>query len=348
MKIDHSEYPKLSYNIFGYILIPVVGLFISLIFITGSKQQEWVSVIRYFVYGIVVTTGVWSGCMLIVSYLWHKYPWQYQPFKHLVIEAVTISIYTIIFTSVLYWINCKIKFITCRVYDASGVFQALLITYFITSLHEAIFFYGQWKYNFSKSVQLENQHLKAKYESLKTQINPHYLFNGLNNLVSIVDDNPLALEYIQQMSSFLRYMLKSRKEELVSLKEEKEMLNKYVYLHQIRYGEILIIEMDDIFDVEDMLMPPLTLQMLFENCIKHNVISKSKPLTIKLQVETKGMWVINNRNPKNNVESNGKGLENIKERYRYFTKSDIQIIKTEDYFKVWIPLVECQGHSAKS
>ncbi len=343
MEKSDEELKKPVYNIFGYILVPVVGLFISTFYIIGNKEQEWNVVLRHFIYGIIVTIGVWTGCMTIVSYLWRKYPWQYNPVKHLVIEVLAISAYTMLFTSGLYWLNCKIDFISCRSYDFSGVFQGLVITFFITSLHEAIFFYQQWKYNFSKSVQLENQHLKARYESLKTQINPHYLFNGLNNLVSIVDDNPLAVEYIQQMSSFLRYMLKSRKEELVTLEEEMEMLKKYVYLHQIRYGEILKIEMDNVTEVEDMLLPPLTLQMLFENCIKHNVISKSKPLTIKLQMEKNGLWVINNRNPQNNVESNGKGLENIKERYRYFTKSDIHIVQTKDYFKVWIPLVESNG-----
>ncbi len=85
MKKSDGELKKPVYTIYGYILVPVVGLFISLIFIAGNKQNEWVMVLRHFVYGTVVTTGVWSGCMMIVSYLWQKYPWQYQPVKHLVV-----------------------------------------------------------------------------------------------------------------------------------------------------------------------------------------------------------------------------------------------------------------------
>ena len=96
-----------------------------------------------------------------------------------------------------------------------------LITIIITGIHEAVEFYRQWKYNFSKSVRLEKDNIEARYEMLRNQINPHFLFNSLNSLVALVEDNKQAVSYIENLSGFLRYMLKSRDRQVVLLREEQ-------------------------------------------------------------------------------------------------------------------------------
>ncbi len=321
-------------------LVPLVGVFISMIFWFGDNSVGLSEGYRHLIYGAIVTSGIWGGCMVIVSFLWNKYPWEHFPLKHLLIEVVLITIYTLFFSYGLYYISSQIGFIPCIEGNmVDEVITTLLITYFITTLHESVFFYRQWKYNFSKSVQLENKHLMARFESLKTQMNPHYVFNSLNNLVSIVDDNPLAVEYINQMSSFLRYMLKSREEELVSLDEELHMLEKYIYLHKIRFGDIFTVHMDISDQFKKYKLPPLTLQMLLENCIKHNVIAKNKPLTIHIKTHADYITIENNKNPKNHNDSTGQGLVNIQERYKYFTQQEIKVVDTGDYFKITTPLI---------
>ncbi len=335
---EQLEMPKTNKKLL--ILVPILGMGISLIFIIGERNIIGSS-IKNLAYGAIITSGLWFGCMTIVGYLWKKYPWQHNPVKRLVIEFLLITVYTLCFSFTIYELSVTTGF-TERVDENifSEAVITLLITYFITTLNESAFFYKQWKYNFSKSVQLQNQHLNAKYESLKSQMNPHYVFNSLNNLVSIVDDNPLAVEYINQMSSYLRYMIKSRSEEIVPLDEELSMLKKYIYLHKIRFGEIfnVHIEIDKILTRRK--IPPLTLQMLLENCIKHNIVSKNKPLTINIKGDDSEIIIENNRNPKNISESTGQGLSNIKERYKYFTNKEVIVTETESFFNVSVPLIE--------
>jgi hypothetical protein len=321
------------------ILVPLVGIFISFMFMSAQNMIKIDSLVRHLIYGIVVTLGLWSGCMGIVTYLWKKYSWQHHPVKHLLIEIVAILIYTLLLSGGLYRLGLYFNFVQSIGNVVTEAFFTVIITFFITTLHEAVFFYRQWKFNFSKSIQLQNQHLKAKYENLKTHINPHYIFNSLNNLVAIVDDNPLAVEYINQMSAYMRYMLKSRTEELATLEEELNMLEKYIYLHKVRYGEIFTIEINIEDKVKGLKLPPLTLQMLVENCIKHNVISKRKHLHIQIINDDDIILIQNNRNPKKAEDSTGQGLKNIKERYKYFTNKEIIVIETETYFKVSVPLI---------
>jgi LytS/YehU family sensor histidine kinase len=214
-----------------------------------------------------------------------------------------------------------------------------LITFFITALHEAAFFYKQWKLHFSKSVKLEKDNIEAKYETLKAQVNPHFLFNSLNSLTSIVEDNQHAVNYIQNLSEFLRYVLKSRDKELVPLSDELEILNKYVSLQKSRFNKNLNVIIDINKDLGHFALPPLVLQMLVENCIKHNIISGEKPLFITIEAYSGWIHVENNLQKKNPAESTGNGLRNIVERYRFFTKNDVKILETDSTFKVSVPLL---------
>jgi len=323
-----------------WILIPLVTVFLTIIYAHIHGPLNLNEAVRHMIYGVVFTAGVWLGCMYFVQIFWRNFPWEHYPLKHLIIEVLVITSYTLIFSFSFYYLCVHYGFIEpLKRSLAEEIFDTLLITYLITTLHEAVFFYRQWKYNFSKSVKLENQHLSAKFESLKTQINPHYLFNSLNNLVSIVDDNPLAVEYINNMSAYFRFLLTSRQEELVKVEEEFAMLEKYIYLHKIRYGDILTIDIHVDENIKESKIPPLTIQMLVENCIKHNVIARNKPLSIQIFGEKDRVTVKNNLNPRKDVESTGQGLNNIMQRYKYFTQEDVLIEHTEDYFKVTVPVI---------
>jgi hypothetical protein len=321
-------------------LIPVVGVLITSAFLVGNEIVEFNAVFRHLIYGVLMTGGIWIGCLKIVTYLWERCPWEHQPQKHLVVEFLAILVYTMLYSYSLYSLCVQTGFIESRPDKLlAEVFVTILITFFITTLHESVFFYQQWKYNFSKSIQLQNKHLRAQYEVLKAQVSPHYIFNSLNNLVSIVDENPLAVEYINQMSSYLRYVLKNRREELVVLKEELSMLKKYIYLHKIRYGEIFNVKINVDDDLLQMQLPPLTLQMLLENVIKHNVIAKAKPLYVHIYHSNGYLLMENNRNLKKVMDSTGQGLNNIKQRYSYFTSNKVVVEETYAIFKVAVPLL---------
>jgi two-component system LytT family sensor kinase len=191
-------------------------------------------------------------------------------------------------------------------------------------------------------LELERTHalnLGAQYELLKQQVNPHFLFNSLNTLKSMVDINdPMSSDFILKLSDFYRFTLESRKLDLIPLREELQILDSYVYLLKARFedGFVLINEVDS--KQYDSVIPPFTLQLLIENCIKHNVVSLDKPLVIKLHSEGDFLVVENQIQLKRGVLSTGVGLDNINQRFMHLIHKEIIIDKSETTFKVKIPM----------
>ncbi len=323
------------------LLIPLVAVFIAVIFKFEDVPSD-MSVYLKMVHSVFFTAIIWLGCMAIVEFLWKKYPWVHNPFKHLIYEVLLILIFTNTFSYFIFHLEVKLGMVDLDEDIYLNIVITNIITLFITTIHEAVFFYKQWKINFSKSVRLEKDNIEAKYETLKTQINPHFLFNSLNSLITLVDDNEEAVEYIQNLSEFLRYMLKSRDRELVLVREEVEIAKKYLDIQKSRFKENLKIEMDIPESAYHYSLPPLVLQMLIENSLKHNVISKDKPLDIKIRYEHETIYIENNLQKRANGQSTGHGLNNIVERYKFFTSRAVKITETHRIFKVEIPLLKAE------
>jgi two-component system, LytTR family, sensor kinase len=325
-----------------YLLIPAVGIILAAIFhfeLNDGLIDEWW---KFVLNAVTMTAGLWLGCMYIVVMLWQKFPWEKYPGKHLLIEIILILLYTNLFSFSLYWAEVKIRLIEPFQQLYISAVMTNLITLLITALHEAAAFYQQWKFNFSRSVRLEKDNIEAKYETLKAQINPHFLFNSLNSLSALVEENTQAVDYLNNLSEFLRYMLKSRDREVVLVRDELNMLEKYLALQKIRFGENLDVQIDIEEKYYHYATPPLVLQMLTENCLKHNIVSKQKPLSIRIKANGEWVSVENTLQKKNEEESTGQGLRNISERYRFFTTEQVKISQTNTTFKVSIPLLKVE------
>lgn len=192
-------------------------------------------------------------------------------------------------------------------------------------------------------VELERTisvNLGAQYELLKQQVNPHFLFNSLNTLKSMVEmQDPQSTEFILKLSDFYRFTLESRKLDLIPLREELQILESYTYLLKARFEEgfIMINEIETKY--HDAAIPPFTLQLLIENCIKHNIVSLEKPLEIKLYNEGDFLVVQNQIQLKRGVLSTGVGLDNINQRFSHLIHKEIEIDKNETIFKVKIPII---------
>lgn len=326
---------KLKYPLF---IIPLVGIVICFIF-PNSSENENKSQLYVMLHSVIITSGIWAGVLSIVIFLWKKYPWERTPLKHLLIEIILVLIYTNGFAIGLFYIEraLGIRFEVDHLYR--DIVFTNLITLLITAIHEAIEFYSQWKLHFSKSVKLEKDNIEARYESLKSQVNPHFLFNSLNSISHMVHENQPAVDYIQNLSDFLRYTLKSRDTELVLVRHETEMLEKYLKLQKVRFGENLHIQIDIPEKFFHYSLPPLVLQMLIENSLKHNIISKQDPLHIKVKAQNQEIVVENNLQRKTPDFSTGQGIKNLIERYRFFTEREVEIIETPSIFRVIIPLL---------
>jgi hypothetical protein len=181
----------------------------------------------------------------------------------------------------------------------------------------------------------------AQFESLKNQLDPHFLFNSLNVLSSLIDENPRqAQNFTASMSKIYRYVLEQKDKELVTVEDELEFAKTYCELLKTRFED----SVDFVFDVkkEDYrrFVVPLSLQLLLENCIKHNFATSSKPLIIRIFSENDTLCIENNLQVREQIkESSGIGLANIVQRYSLLTKRNVFIEKSEDYFKVKLPVL---------
>jgi sensor histidine kinase YesM len=194
-----------------------------------------------------------------------------------------------------------------------------------------------------KVLQLEQENLLSQLESLKKQIDPHFLFNSLGTLISLIEkDSFLAIDFVEELSKVYRYILQTQHKELVELKDELNFINSYIFLLSKRFGKNLNINLKISKGWLNYLIPPLSLQLLIENAVKHNIISKEKTLNINISIdEDEYLNVENNFQKKRTFVSSTKiGLKNLKSRYEFFTDRKVEIISDEDIFQVRIPLIK--------
>lgn len=200
-------------------------------------------------------------------------------------------------------------------------------------------FLVNWRESAVEAERLKKEKMEAQYNSLRSQVNPHFLFNSLNALTNLVyQDQDKAVKFIKQLSTVYRYVLNTRDKELVPLTEELEFLHSYLFLQQIRFGEKLKLQVE--LNGEGF-VAPLVLQMLVENAIKHNIIADEQPLTIRVYSENYLIVVENNLQKKSipSEESTGAGLENIKRRYLFLSSVPVKVEAGDTVFKVSIPVI---------
>ncbi len=192
------------------------------------------------------------------------------------------------------------------------------------------------------NVKLLKENAEAKYEVLKSKINPHFLFNSLSTLASIMNDKPkLALEFIERFSELYRVILQTENLKLVTLKDEMRVVENYLYLQKVRFEDNLILNLDVGSKMYKYSVPPFCIQMVVENAIKHNTISDNRKLTIELHIEDDSIVIQNNLQKKfSQIVSTGIGQENIKERYKLVTKRPPIFFKTHTAYIVKLPLVK--------
>ncbi|GAB4024567.1 sensor histidine kinase [Spirosoma gilvum] len=195
--------------------------------------------------------------------------------------------------------------------------------------------------------QLKQQHTEAQMRALQSQVNPHFLFNALNTLSSLIDENPRqATDYVDELSSVYRYLLRSADQELTTLDVELNFIQSYFHLLKTRYGNSVCPEVAVANDYLDGQIPPLTLQLLVENAVKHNRALPEEPLTIRIRTTAAGQLVVENNLQRRNVrvESNGVGLSNITDKYQLLNRSNpdgpTPLIEAVDgWFRVTLPLL---------
>lgn len=193
-----------------------------------------------------------------------------------------------------------------------------------------------------RMTRLEKEVVASKYKGLKSQISPHFLFNSLNTLTSLMyQDRDLASDFVSRLASCYRYILDNREKDLVKLDKELAFLDSFTFMMDVRHQMSLKITVDINLDASQFLVPTLSLQMLLENALKHNYFSKEHPLSIHIfNIDNQHICVKNTLRRRKEVEESTRlGLENIKNRYSFYTMEEVIIEQTTDIFSVSLPLL---------
>ena len=193
-----------------------------------------------------------------------------------------------------------------------------------------------------EQTRMQKELLSTRYESLKNQVNPHFLFNNFSVLTALIyEDADLAADFVAKLSRLYRYILDNKENEMVSLEKEFEFLDSYLFLLKIRHENSLKVERRVTIDPADFYVPTLSLQMLIENAVKHNNFSQEKPLTIKIYNEGDQFIIVQNGvNLKTSLSHSTKiGLENIKNRYTLKSDKKVLVYQSDQYFKVKLPML---------
>lgn len=252
------------------------------------------------------------------------------------VSVLVLALYSIGLTLANYFL-IGLPFHTASTVVTRGVLMAVITYFFSRFMTET----ARKNEILLENEQLKHENLLVQLNSLKNQLNPHFLFNSLNTLSWLInEDKAKSQRYLQKLSQVLRYSLNMQEQSLVPLQEELDLVENYVFLLQMRFVDNLKIT-QKIPRTEGFVIPPLSVQLLIENAVKHNVISSGTPLSIHLELleNRQALQVSNSLHPKAQSSGTGIGLVNLNQRFKLLMDREIEITQ-EDTFKVVLPLMK--------
>lgn len=274
---------------------------------------------------------------------WRYVNWISKPAKSVTIVLLSSSIYSTLVIFGVNWLwHSLIRGVAFRDFykDYSYIIWIEIgIFYFIALWFYARSFFVQWRQEVENREKLKRQALQLQYESLKTQVNPHFLFNSLNALTTLIEmDVPAARQFTHELSCFYRDILQLKNKEIIPLQEEIQIVKRYIYLQKIRFGDNFTYHLPDI-DNSNLMVIPLSLQMLAENVFKHNIVSSNKKVHLDIQLNGDELIITNSYYPRTDSSDSGMGLQNLNERIKYLTNKELTIKLTDTLYSIHLPLI---------
>lgn len=330
---------------FRLILVPTFGILIPLMtgMIDPYNFSNW-KIKLSFLYTIGIAAIIWQGNRYLHFSMRSYFDWHNKPVRKVLVLLFSIAFYTIPVSVLLLvgWYN----FFGGGNVNWNITWQSTLIilvaVIFITHVYETVFLVKETESEMIRNEQLERTKAEAELEALKNQIDPHFIFNSLNTLSHLIEVKPMKAKlFNDNMADVYRYILQNKARSLVLLKEEVLFLQNYFSLLKIRFDEGVQLEMNIAEpDMELYLVPPISLQVLAENAIKHNEFSELTPLTVRVTLANDELIIQNNvrrkvlRKPSSKI-----GLQNLHERYKLTTGKEIRVKVDENEFVVVLPVL---------
>jgi two-component system LytT family sensor kinase len=308
-------------------------------------------VLVYFLYHIIFSflgvLGIWFSVRTISNFLRKRCTlWSFS--VRLSVQLIITALSSVIITAGLYYIGmCIFGPIPNHNMDDPQQLKDLfltviLLTFLINTIYESFYLFHRLSETTLETERFKKESIEAQYQNLTSRLNPHFLFNSLNTLSTVVEEDPkMAVNYIRELSVVYRYVLNSQKASWSDLTAEIKFTQSYILLLKMRFEDNLTINLDICKTHLNYHILPMTIQLLIENAVKHNEISNNHPLEIKIFCEEEILVVTNNKQKRNIMPSTTKvGLHNISERYRFLVKKEVIIEDNNESFTVKIPLVK--------
>ncbi len=338
-------------RLIALITIPLASFIIPVVFFGLRFGRQPFFTWNAYLTTFVITAVVWLGNRYVMIWARGHYPQFSDVRKRLLVQSVVMLVFTLLSNNILGYLLDGI----CGLREPGGYpghtfgdiilnsnAAALFCTVTVTAIYESNYFMSELKKSVEEREMLKRESLHAQLNALKTQVNPHFLFNNLNTLCSIIPEDPrTAVTFVQQLSKVYRHILEVQDEQSIPLKDELDVMRAYAFLLQTRFGDNLDITINVPDEKLNKKIMPLSLQILMENAIKHNIVSSDKPLKVNVYAENGKLVVSNNLQKKSQVnESTGIGLDNIRNRCRLLGNGNVEVTENGSNFTVSIPLIE--------
>lgn len=343
-KINH-----LQKSFTPYFLITLFAGCTAIIRLFLIEEWPWHMHVIGFISQTIVLIGIWQLIKILNIVLERNIPFEHGPVKRIMIQILLtlIIVSPVVFAAV---VLCKpyIPPYVNKQFMAITIMLFVMIIFLFNFTFYAGYFYTNWQCSIEdkanlevQTAELEREKFNLQYHQLRNQVNPHYLFNMLTSLDGLIHTNPeLASDFVRHMSKVYRYVLQHKENEVVNLEEEMDFISHYIELLQIRYGDGFSVSSDISNYGKEKGIVMITLQMLIDNAIKHNIVQENEPLHIKIYDENGYLNISNNKQLRTQMEtSNGHGLSQLKQLYAYHTRKAVYIEEDDARYTIKIPLL---------
>ncbi|NSL87701.1 histidine kinase [Chitinophaga sp. Mgbs1] len=341
----------LLYYLLSYLVNPFSGYWEEL------WKQKWTDILIEGVIMMIFCALITEMSLIIARQLNKIMPWNEKPiarsFIQLLLQLVSVGLLLAVLYYTLFFIfgpPPKATKPPDKLDEWQFVFVCSMLAILISAVHTGHYFLQRWKTSMLeaselklKAAEFKQIAMQAQLQSLKLQLDPHFMFNNFSALSALImEDKDVALSFLENLAKVYRYMITNLNNDIITLAEEEKIIRAFAYLIKIRHGDNVVIDIDIPASIAGRGVPPITLQLLIENAIKHNMATAARPLLIKIYEDDSGRLIVSNRiqRIRHQIQSTKLGLENIRNRYRIL--SDQQpVIKEEDgMFIVVLPVLD--------
>jgi two-component system, LytTR family, sensor kinase len=339
MILGYKDLPQIARTYAAVVGTSVVAFIIR---IPKLHELGWPMQINMLFASLILAILFWEALRMINRWLNRKLPFEKDVSKRVIIQllagcAVGLTIRYIIYRFGEPYVPFKLDSLFIAATWAIYIFIPVAINLgFFT-----VYFLDRWKDSLVRAERLEKEKSQVQFDNLKNQLNPHFLFNALTSLNSLIFENQrLASQFLQHLSKVYRYVLQNKEKNFVTLQTELDFIQNYVFLLETRFESAITIRFDVADKARDRAIVPVTLQILLENALKHNIVDSDKPLHVEVITVGDYLVVSNNLQQRKRVETSNKmGLENLKSLYTFLIEKPVLIEMTETRFNVKIPLI---------